>query len=111
MDLLASLLFGAAAIKAIEGKGVTDQKELTSLCIKAGFIAAGCLGAIYAALAYTGATSVSIISGATNGGQMLKIHSPLITLAALAKSFWQPSSSLPASPPALVSTTAHLLLL
>ena len=75
MDLLASLLFGAAAIKAIEGKGVTDQKELTSLCIKAGFIAAGCLGAIYTALSYTGATSASIIREATNGGQMLNIIS------------------------------------
>ena len=29
MDLLASLLFGAAAINAIEGKGILDHKLLT----------------------------------------------------------------------------------
>lgn len=71
MDLLASLLFGAAAINAIEGKGILDHKLLTKVCIYSGIIAASFLMVIYGALTYMGATSVALLGMMENGGQML----------------------------------------
>ena len=71
MDLLCSLLFGAATINAIELTGVKDQKQLTKLCIYAGIIAAICLAAVYGSLAYAGATSVSVTGMVASGGQLL----------------------------------------
>ena len=71
MDLLCSLLFGAATISAIELTGVKDQKQLTKLCIYAGIVAAVCLAVVYGSLAYAGATSVSVTGMVTSGGQLL----------------------------------------
>ena len=71
MDLLCSMLFGAATISAIELTGVKDQKQLTKLCIYAGIIAAICLAAVYGSLAYAGATSVSVTGMVASGGQLL----------------------------------------
>ena len=71
MDLLASMLFGAATINAIEAKGVLNPKTLTKLCIYSGIIAAGFLAVIYGSLAYMGASSVSLLGLMQNGGQML----------------------------------------
>ena len=71
MDLLCSLLFGAATISAIELTGVKDQKQLTKLCVYAGVIAAICLAAVYGSLAYAGATSVSVTGMVASGGQLL----------------------------------------
>lgn len=75
MDLLASMLFGAATVSAIESKGILDHKLLTKLCVYAGFIAAGFLAIIYFALAYTGASSVETLGIMANGGQMLNLIS------------------------------------
>lgn len=71
MDLLCSMLFGAATINAIESKGVKGLKQLTTICIYAGIIAAICLAAVYGALAYSGATSVSVTGLVASGGQLL----------------------------------------
>ena len=71
MDLLCSLLFGAATISAIELTGVKDQKQLTKLCIYAGIVAAVCLAVVYGSLAYAGATSVSVTGMVASGGQLL----------------------------------------
>lgn len=71
MDLLCSMLFGAATIAAIESKGIKDMKQLTKVCIYAGIIAAVCLAAVYASLSYAGATSVAVTGMVANGGQLL----------------------------------------
>lgn len=71
MDLLATLLFGATVINAIKLKGITDDRLLTKICVYAGLIAAFFLALIYLALAYTGATSVSILGISPNGGVAL----------------------------------------
>ncbi|MBQ9764416.1 MAG: branched-chain amino acid transport system II carrier protein [Phascolarctobacterium sp.] len=71
MDLLASLLFGAATINAIEAKGVLNQKVLTKMCIYSGIIAALFLAVIYGSLTYMGASSVSLMGLMGNGGQLL----------------------------------------
>ncbi|WP_455653031.1 branched-chain amino acid transport system II carrier protein [Phascolarctobacterium sp.] len=71
MDLLATLLFGATVINAIKLKGITDDRLLTKICVYSGLIAAFFLALIYVALAYTGATSVSILGISANGGVAL----------------------------------------
>lgn len=73
MDLLCSMLFGAATITAIERSGVTGQKELTRMCIMAGIVAAICLTIIYAVLAYAGAASANVLGIVSNGGQLLNM--------------------------------------
>lgn len=71
MDLLATLLFGATVINAIKLKGIQDDKLLTKICVYAGLIAAFFLAFIYIALAYAGATSVSVLGISANGGVAL----------------------------------------
>ncbi len=71
MDTIAALVFGIVVISAIKDKGVTDKKTITSLCLKAGFIAAIGLTIVYAGLSYLGATSLDAVGAAGNGGQIL----------------------------------------
>ncbi|MDX5476107.1 MAG: branched-chain amino acid transport system II carrier protein [Bacillaceae bacterium] len=71
LDTIAALVFGIVIISAIRDKGVTDKKIIANLCLKAGFIAAGGLTIVYAALAYLGATSKEAIGEAANGGVIL----------------------------------------
>lgn len=71
MDAIAALVFGIVVISAIKDKGVTDKKTITSLCIKAGFIAAIGLALVYGGLSYLGATSTNVVGLANNGGQIL----------------------------------------
>ena len=75
MDLLCTMLYGAATLKAIESQGVTEQKLLTKVCIYAGIIAAICLALIYGALAYAGAVSTAAFGIVSNGGQLLNMIS------------------------------------
>lgn len=75
MDLLCTMLYGAATLKAIESQGVTEQKQLTKVCIYAGIIAAICLALIYGALAYAGASSNALFGIVANGGQLLNMIS------------------------------------
>lgn len=71
MDAIAALVFGIVVISAIKDKGVTDKKTITSLCMKAGFIAAIGLTLVYGGLSYLGATSTNVVGAADNGGQIL----------------------------------------
>ncbi|MGD6833375.1 branched-chain amino acid transport system II carrier protein [Sutcliffiella halmapala] len=71
MDTIAALVFGIVVISAIKDKGVTDKKTITSLCMKAGFIAAIGLTLVYGGLSYLGATSTNVVGAADNGGQIL----------------------------------------
>ncbi len=71
MDLLASMLFGAATINAIESKGILNPKLLTRMCIYSGIIAAIFLAIIYGSLTYMGASSVALFTFTQNGGQLL----------------------------------------
>lgn len=71
MDTLASVVFGIVVINAIKDKGVTNSKDIAKVCVGAGLIAAGCLGIIYVALAYLGATSVTAFGKMANGGIIL----------------------------------------
>ena len=71
MDLLASLLFGAATINTIKDRGIFDYKVLARLCICSGIIAVAILATIYGALTYMGATSVALFGHMQNGGQLL----------------------------------------
>lgn len=75
MDLLCTMLYGAATLKAIQSQGVTEQKQLTKVCIYAGIIAAICLALIYGALAYAGASSTAAFGIVANGGQLLNMIS------------------------------------
>ncbi|WP_078379393.1 branched-chain amino acid transport system II carrier protein [Sutcliffiella halmapala] len=75
LDTIAALVFGIVVISAIKEKGITDKKTITSLCLRAGFIAAIGLALVYTGLAYLGATSSSVIANATNGGQILSVSS------------------------------------
>lgn len=75
MDLLCTMLYGAATLKAIESQGITNQKDLTKMCIYAGIIAAICLALIYGSLAYAGAVSTAGFGIVSNGGQLLNMIS------------------------------------
>ncbi|OEH91810.1 branched-chain amino acid transport system II carrier protein [Bacillus solimangrovi] len=71
MDTIGALVFGIVVINAIKDQGITDRKVLASATIKAGFIAAAGLALVYLSLAYLGATSISVIGAADNGGAIL----------------------------------------
>lgn len=75
MDLLCTMLYGAATLKAIQSQGIKEQKQLTKMCIYAGIIAAVCLALIYGALAYAGASSTEAFGIVSNGGQLLNMIS------------------------------------
>ena len=75
MDLLCTMLYGAATLKAIQSQGITEQKQLTKMCIYSGIIAAICLALIYGALAYAGASSTAVFGIVSNGGQLLNMIS------------------------------------
>ncbi|MEG1412466.1 MAG: branched-chain amino acid transport system II carrier protein [Acidaminococcaceae bacterium] len=71
MDLLASVVFGVVVINSIKTKGISDAATLTKLCILSGLVAAFFLAVIYMSLAYMGATSVTLLGYAENGGLVL----------------------------------------
>ncbi|WP_062199217.1 branched-chain amino acid transport system II carrier protein [Massilibacterium senegalense] len=73
MDALASLVFGIVIINAIKQRNVTNPKIIAKSTIKAGFISASLLGAVYLALSYIGATSRDLTKDADNGGAILSI--------------------------------------
>ncbi|WP_138159337.1 branched-chain amino acid transport system II carrier protein [Peptoniphilus catoniae] len=63
MDALASLAFTAIIIKGFELKGLTDRKEIFSLTVKSGAIAAIGLCIVYGGLLYLGASISGIDLG------------------------------------------------
>lgn len=70
LDGLAALVFGNVVVNTLKGKGVTDKKRIARVTIIAGIVAALALFLIYLALAYLGASSVSLGMG-ENGGVIL----------------------------------------
>jgi len=70
LDGLAALVFGNVVINALKGKGITNKKSIAKVTIFAGIIAALGLLIVYLALAYLGASSVSLGVG-ENGGVIL----------------------------------------
>jgi len=71
MDAIAALVFGIIVINSIKDKGITNNKEIAALCIKAGLIAVAGLTFIYVSLAYIGASSVEAIGYKDNGGAII----------------------------------------
>ncbi|WP_458525502.1 branched-chain amino acid transport system II carrier protein [Onishia taeanensis] len=67
MDTLASLVFGILIVSAIRERGIKDRRTLMRYTLLTGVIAATCLAAVYLPLAYMGATSHEVASGADNG--------------------------------------------
>ncbi|WP_243524773.1 branched-chain amino acid transport system II carrier protein BrnQ6 [Bacillus pseudomycoides] len=70
LDGLAALVFGNVVINTLKGKGITNKKSIAKVTIFAGIIAALGLLIVYLALAYLGASSVSLGMG-ENGGVIL----------------------------------------
>jgi LIVCS family branched-chain amino acid:cation transporter len=70
LDALAAMVFGIVVTAAVQEVGVTDRKKITWSTIKAAIIAAAGLALVYLALAYMGATSISL-GQSENGGQIL----------------------------------------
>lgn len=71
MDAIASLVFGSFVVASIKDFGVADKKTITTLCIRAGIIAAAALALVYIALAWIGATSTDAIGTQENGAAIL----------------------------------------
>lgn len=71
MDTIAALNFGIVIALAIRSKGVSDDKAVVSLSIKAGLIAGVLLSIIYGMLAHLGATSGGKFGLMENGAQTL----------------------------------------
>lgn len=71
MDTIAALNFGIVIALAIRSKGVSDDKAVVSLSIKAGLIAGVLLAIIYGMLAHLGATSGGKFGLMENGAQTL----------------------------------------
>ncbi|MBS5936959.1 branched-chain amino acid transport system II carrier protein [Clostridium sp.] len=71
MDTIAALNFGIVIALAIKSKGVSDDKEVVSLSIKAGLIAGVLLAIIYGMLAHLGASSGGRFGLMENGAQTL----------------------------------------
>ncbi|MCI0767462.1 branched-chain amino acid transport system II carrier protein [Bacillus sp. TL12] len=70
LDGLAALVFGNVVINTLKGQGITNKKSIEKVTIIAGIIAAFGLLIVYLALAYLGASSVSLGMG-ENGGVIL----------------------------------------
>lgn len=71
MDALAALAFAIVIISNIEQLGISNPKRKAIETLKAGLVCLIGMGAIYAALAYMGATSLGSVGQADNGGIIL----------------------------------------
>jgi branched-chain amino acid:cation transporter, LIVCS family len=70
LDGLAALVFGNVVIQSLRDKGIKNQSSIAKITIVSAFIAAAGLLLVYVALAYLGASSVSLGMEA-NGGVIL----------------------------------------
>ena len=75
MDALASVIFCLIIIEAIQRLGVTEPVAIAKETFKAGVLCIAAMGAIYAALAYMGATSRNIAESVDTGAQIFAIMS------------------------------------
>lgn len=71
MDALASLAFAIVVIEAVGRLGVTSPAGIARETAKGGIVSVLAMAAIYASLAYVGATSLGVSPDARNGGQVL----------------------------------------
>lgn len=71
MDVLASLAFAIIVINSIKRLGVTNPLEIAKDTLKAGTVTLILMTVIYGSLAYMGATSLSRLPIAENGGLAL----------------------------------------
>ncbi|WII92669.1 branched-chain amino acid transport system II carrier protein [Kingella negevensis] len=73
MDALASLVFAIIVIDAVRAMGVNDKGQILKLTTSSGFVAAGCLAAVYVFIGYMGATSVAGIGAQDSGAAVLSL--------------------------------------
>lgn len=71
MDVLAAFVFGGIFIKSISSLGITSEKAVSALFIKAGIITIIGLVALQLSMAWIGASSVEAIGFKDNGGEVL----------------------------------------
>lgn len=71
MDVLAAFVFGGIFIKSISSLGITSEKEVSKLFIKAGMISIIGLIVLQISMAWIGASSVESIGFRGNGGEIL----------------------------------------
>lgn len=71
MDAIAALVFGIVIAISIRARGVTEEREIVTGTVKAGFLAGALLLVIYAMLAHMGALSGGRFPGASNGAGVL----------------------------------------
>jgi len=75
MDALASLAFAIIIISNIEKMGIKRPSRMAIETTKSGLVSVFGMAAIYASLAYLGATSLGSVSRADNGGLILSMVS------------------------------------
>lgn len=68
MDALASLAFGIIVIRAVQGLGIKEPKNVAKGVLKSGIVTLVLMGVIYAFLVYMGASSVGKLQLSANGG-------------------------------------------
>ena len=71
MDLLASLAVGAIVVNAVKDEGITETRAIGRICIIGGLISVTLMSLVYVSLGYLGATSLSVLGVAENGGVIL----------------------------------------
>ncbi|MCW8331205.1 branched-chain amino acid transport system II carrier protein [Photobacterium sp. SDRW27] len=71
MDAIAAVGFGWVIIQTINAKGVTAPKAVANTAFKVAMIYAVLMAGCYMAMGYVGATSASVATNATNGGEIL----------------------------------------
>lgn len=71
MDTLAGLNFGFVIALNIQALGITDPREVEQGTIRAGFVAAGLLGLVYAMLTHIGGIAGAAFPGCETGAETL----------------------------------------
>ena len=71
MDVLASLAFGIIVVNSLKNLGVTKASDIAKDALKSGLVTLILMAVIYGSLAYIGATSLSQMPVAENGGLAL----------------------------------------
>ncbi|WP_125702557.1 branched-chain amino acid transport system II carrier protein [Lacticaseibacillus daqingensis] len=71
MDALAALAFGIIVVDALRDLGVTEPATIAKDTIRAGALAVGMMGVLYALLALLGRNAVGPFARAANGGPIL----------------------------------------
>lgn len=74
MDTLGALVFGIVIVRAIQSRGVTDERLVTRYAIMAGLMAGLGLAIIYIMLFRLGIDSRVIAAGADTGAKVLSIY-------------------------------------